>query len=100
MFNSKYFQVILALFLSAFISLTSCKKNDSNPTDGNETKIIETASKDITAAKGGTITLPSGSSVSIPAGTLTTDQQVTISLLSSLPKQPPSGHPDNYPVTI
>lgn len=53
--------------------------------------LLETASQTITATQGGTVTLPRGSSVSIPAGTFTTDQTATLSLMSSLPKQPPSG---------
>ena len=54
-------------------------------------EVIETTSQMITAAQGGTITLPGGSSVTIPAGALASDQTVHLSLVSSLPKQPPSG---------
>jgi pimeloyl-ACP methyl ester carboxylesterase len=53
--------------------------------------VLESTSQTITAAQGGTITLPGGSSVTIPAGALASDQTVRLSLVSSLPKQPPSG---------
>jgi pimeloyl-ACP methyl ester carboxylesterase len=52
---------------------------------------LETATQLIVASQGGTITLPSGSSMTVPAGLLTTDQLVTLSLLPSMPNQPPSG---------
>jgi pimeloyl-ACP methyl ester carboxylesterase len=54
-------------------------------------KILEQVSQVISASQGGLITLPSGSSVTIPGGALTSDQSVTVSVLSSLPKQPPNG---------
>ena len=53
--------------------------------------ILEQVSQVISASQGGVVTLPSGSSVSIPAGALASDQSVTLSVLSSLPKQPPNG---------
>ena len=53
--------------------------------------VIETTSQLVSAANGGTLTLPSGSSVTIPGGILATNQIATLSLLSSLPQQPPSG---------
>jgi pimeloyl-ACP methyl ester carboxylesterase len=52
---------------------------------------LETVTQPISAAQGGTITLPSGSSVTIPAGVLPSDQLVTLSLLFKSPKQPPNG---------
>jgi pimeloyl-ACP methyl ester carboxylesterase len=52
---------------------------------------LERASQVISASQGGVITLPSGSSVSIPPGVLASDQLVTLSVLSGLSKQPPSG---------
>jgi len=60
-----------------------------NPTPSGEgvSQLLETKGQIITA-QGGTVILPSGSSVSIPAGTFVTDQMVTLSLVSSLPKQP------------
>ena len=54
--------------------------------------ILESHSQVISAVQGGTITLPSGSSVTIPGGLLSTDQTVTLSLLSTFPNQPPSGY--------
>ena len=51
----------------------------------------ETISAFLSAKTGGTIALASGSSVTIPPGALAGDQVVTLSLLSSLPKQPPGG---------
>jgi pimeloyl-ACP methyl ester carboxylesterase len=53
--------------------------------------ILGQVSQVISASQGGTITLPSGSSVSIPPGVLPSDQLVTLSLLFSMPNQPPSG---------
>jgi pimeloyl-ACP methyl ester carboxylesterase len=53
---------------------------------------LESVTQRIVAAGGGMITLPSGSSVTIPAHVLSFDQTVTLSLMSSLPKQPPSGN--------
>jgi hypothetical protein len=55
------------------------------------TRTLEQVSRLILASQGGVITLPGGSSVSIPAGVLANDQLVTLSLLSSMPNQPPSG---------
>ena len=52
---------------------------------------LETVTQQISAAQGGTITLPSGSSVTIPGGVLPSDQLVTLSLLFKSPKQPPNG---------
>jgi hypothetical protein len=52
---------------------------------------IEATTQNITAAIGGTITLPSGSSVTIPAGALASDNNVTLSLVSGLSQQPPTG---------
>jgi uncharacterized protein (TIGR03437 family) len=52
---------------------------------------IETTAQYITAATGGTISLPGGSSVTFPPGALSADRVVTVSLLPALPKQPPSG---------
>jgi hypothetical protein len=49
---------------------------------------ISTVTQAITAALGGTVTLPDGSSVIIPAGALTSDQTVTLSEVSALPRQP------------
>jgi pimeloyl-ACP methyl ester carboxylesterase len=54
-------------------------------------KTLEQVSQLISASQGGVITLPAGSSVSIPPGVLTSDQLVTLSILSSLPRQPPNG---------
>ena len=45
----------------------------------------------ISAASGGTITVPDGSSVTIPADFLPADQTVTLSEMSILPQQPPDG---------
>jgi pimeloyl-ACP methyl ester carboxylesterase len=82
--------LVFLMFLSA-VSLTTCSDNSSVGVAGDEQpEILETTSQIITA-QGGTITLPSGSSVSIPAGIFTTDRTVTLSLMSSLFKQPPSG---------
>jgi pimeloyl-ACP methyl ester carboxylesterase len=53
--------------------------------------ILEQVTHVISASQGGVITLPSGSSVSIPPGALASDKSVTLSVLSSLPKQPPDG---------
>jgi pimeloyl-ACP methyl ester carboxylesterase len=52
---------------------------------------LEGSSQLISAAQGGTITLPGGSSLTIPPGVLANDQVVTLLLLSSMPDQPPSG---------
>lgn len=54
-------------------------------------QVLEATTQTITAAGGGTLVLPSGSSVSIPPGVLRVDQNATLSLLSSLAQQPPSG---------
>jgi hypothetical protein len=51
---------------------------------------IATTTQTVTAAAGGTITLPDGSSVTIPANVLTADQTVTVSKLSA-PQNPPPG---------
>ena len=48
-------------------------------------RILETTNQTITATDGGTVTLPNGSKVAIPPGGLSTDQTVTLSLLSSSP---------------
>lgn len=50
---------------------------------------IATVTQPITAASGGTITLPDGSSVTIAAGLLPLDQPITLSEVSWLPNQPP-----------
>ena len=50
---------------------------------------VGSMSQIVTAAAGGTITLPDGSSVTIPPNVLTTDQNVTLSELSA-PAQPPN----------
>jgi pimeloyl-ACP methyl ester carboxylesterase len=52
---------------------------------------IETATQKITAASGGTIALSGGSTVTIPAGAFTSDREVTLSLVTGLSQQPPSG---------
>jgi hypothetical protein len=52
---------------------------------------LESATQSLTAANGGTITLPSGSSVTIPAGAFASNTNVTLSLMTGLSKQPPSG---------
>lgn len=51
---------------------------------------IATASQAISAASGGTITLPDGSSVTIPANAFPADQMVTLSEVSALSQQPPN----------
>lgn len=51
---------------------------------------IATLTQPITAASGGTITLPDGSSVTIAAGAIPVDQTVTLSEVSWLPQQPPN----------
>jgi pimeloyl-ACP methyl ester carboxylesterase len=87
--------IVQTLAPGAYTAIVSGKNNgtgvglievyDLTPT------ILEQVSQVISAAQGGVITLPSGSSVSIPAGALASDQSVTLSVLSSLPKQPPNG---------
>ncbi len=52
--------------------------------------VIATVSQTVTASQGGTVVLPDGSNVVIPAGALTSDQTVTLSEVSTLPKQPPN----------
>jgi uncharacterized repeat protein (TIGR03803 family) len=49
---------------------------------------IASSSQFITAATGGTITLPDGSSATIPPGLLPADQSVTLNETSTLPQQP------------
>jgi hypothetical protein len=51
---------------------------------------IASTTQTVTAAAGGTITLPDGSSVTIPANVLSADQAVTVSKLSA-PQNPQSG---------
>jgi uncharacterized repeat protein (TIGR03803 family) len=51
---------------------------------------IASVSQSISAASGGTITLPDGSSVIIPANALSADENVTLSELSALPQEPPN----------
>jgi sugar lactone lactonase YvrE len=51
---------------------------------------IASASQNISAATGGTITLPDGSSVTIAPGVLPSDQSLTVSEVSYLPEQPPN----------
>lgn len=51
--------------------------------------VISSTSQNITAAQGGAVSLPDGSSVTIPAGALSSDQMVTVSLVSQLPHGPP-----------
>ncbi len=51
---------------------------------------VASISQFISAASGGTITLPDGSNVTIPASVLSADQTVTLSELSVLPQQPPN----------
>lgn len=51
---------------------------------------IASVTQTISAASGGTITLPDGSNVSIAAGVLPADEDVTLSEVSVLPKQPPN----------
>jgi len=51
---------------------------------------ISSTTQNISAASGGTITLPDGSSVTIAAGVLPSDQEVTLSEVSYLPTQPPN----------
>ncbi len=87
--------IVQTLAPGAYTAIVSGKNNgtgvglievyDLTPT------ILEQVSQVISASQGGVITLPSGSSVSIPAGALASDQSVTLSVLSSLPKQPPDG---------
>lgn len=55
-----------------------------------KTAPLESATRWIVAAAGGTITLPSGGSATIPAGALSSDQMVTLWLVAGLPQQPPS----------
>jgi triacylglycerol esterase/lipase EstA (alpha/beta hydrolase family) len=50
---------------------------------------VGSVSQIVSAAAGGTITLPDGSSVTIPANVLTADQNITLSELSA-PAQPPN----------
>jgi len=52
---------------------------------------LESSTQNITAASGGTITLSNGSSVTIPGGALKSDYSVTLSLVTGLAPQPPSG---------
>ncbi|MBI4481706.1 MAG: IPT/TIG domain-containing protein, partial [Acidobacteria bacterium] len=54
-------------------------------------RVLETTNQLVRAAQGGTVALAGGSRVSIPAQAFKTDQNVTLTLLSSLPKQAPSG---------
>ena len=49
---------------------------------------IASSSQLITAATGGTVTLPDGSSATIPPGLLPADQSVTLTETSTLPQQP------------
>jgi hypothetical protein len=51
---------------------------------------IASVSQNISAASGGTITLPDGSSVTVAAGVLPSDQSLTLSEVSYLPNQPPN----------
>ena len=51
---------------------------------------IATVSQQIAAAAGGTVTLPDGSNVIIPPSALASDQTVTLSEVTILPKQPPN----------
>ncbi len=89
-------KILVWFAISAIILLSllpgGCAK--SGPTAlsrGGGSGSIETSSQSISAAQGGTITLPSGSSVTIPPGLLASDTTVTLTLLSSMPKQPPCG---------
>jgi len=51
---------------------------------------IASVTQTISAAAGGTITLPDGSSITIAAGVLPSDESVTLSEVSYLPNQPPN----------
>ena len=51
---------------------------------------IASVTQNISAASGGTITLPDGSSVTIAGGVLPSDQLLTLSEVSFLPNQPPN----------
>jgi len=51
---------------------------------------IASVSQNISAASGGTMTLPDGSSVVIPANALSVDENATLSEFSTLPQEPPN----------
>ena len=90
----KKFLVWFAISAIILLSLLPGGCAKSGPTAlsrGEGSGIIETSSQSISAAQGGTITLPSGSSVTIPPGLLASDTTVTLTLLSSMSKQPPCG---------
>ena len=67
-----------------------CNKQ-TNPVSSSSAIPIQTATQVISAANGGSITLPGGSSVAIAPGTFPTDTTITLSLLSEMGKQPPNG---------
>ena len=69
-------------------SVTDTTKSASSPVIVAGT--IASVSQTISASAGGTISLPDGSSVTIAPGILPSDQSVTLSEVSYLPKQPPN----------
>jgi hypothetical protein len=74
------------------IAVTSVADSSaSSSTTLTITGTIESSTQNITAANGGTITLPSGSSVTIPPGAFASDYNVTLALVTGLSKQPPTG---------
>jgi hypothetical protein len=75
------------------ISITATSVADPTKSANDSLTIagtIATTSQAITAAAGGTIALPDGSNVVIPPGALVSDQTVTLSEVTILPKQPPN----------
>lgn len=75
------------------VNITATSEADS-AVSGSEALVIAgtiaSTTQTISAASGGTITLPDGSSVTIPANVLGSDQAVTLTELSALPQQPPN----------
>ena len=54
-------------------------------------RLLESGRQVIPAATGGTITLPSGVNVKVPGGLLKSDQEVTVSVFTEMPRQTPGG---------
>jgi uncharacterized protein (TIGR03437 family) len=56
-----------------------------------QSDVLLSSTQFVSAAQGGSITLPNGSGVTIAPGALALDQTVTLQLVTTLSQQPPSG---------
>ncbi|MBN2215533.1 MAG: hypothetical protein JW723_14965 [Bacteroidales bacterium] len=74
----KRYGFLFSVICSAFILFTGCEKDHA---DGTDITVLESASEDIIASKGGTISTESGVKLYIPPSALSGDTTITIEKL-------------------